>query len=381
MNSAFFNSLYLDQESRKPFKVTLFVALSNILAMTWDLFGLKTEPSLSYLSLKIFFLLTPSLLFFVFKEQSASSKRNTLVAITYYAYCLYNTAYVDQSYYTSFMQFFFGQVYFLRFSTRDFFIAHGVGLSFYTLALLKLKSTIPAEDYAFQLQLMNGATLPIFGISVLIFFYIKRQEGAERAKSVFFETIGRDVGFILHEIKQPLLKISSQKEDQNIEDLNELLETANIMWPSQTSEVHLESVPLKELCDDILNDLKRYTDHMELTIENQIPPLSVTAKRSFLKIILKNLLKNAIEEAAKHQGHIKLSFEDPLKFIMTNTIESQVNTRHILKAGVSYKSGAMNRGLGLYISKQLCEKMQAKLSVSATKNHFKATLTFSDKEV
>lgn len=266
----------------------------------------------------------------------------------------------------------------MRFKLRDFFLSHGIGVGFYLYTQWALKDFISESLYRAEIQRMNIATVPIFIISILVYFYIRRQELEAEAKSVFFENIGKNVGFILHEIKQPLKKL--QNQESSADEIHELLETASIMWPSksQVKKAELEEILLKEKVEKVLADFAPYLDYINVELEQKNLDQRVNGVKPFFRIILKNLIKNALEEIQQQEemGKLAISFNEKNQLIIENTATKKKNTSLLLTAGESTKSNQTNRGLGLYISKKLCDKMNAKLSLNSTNTHFRAVIEF-----
>lgn len=392
MKSAFLsnNSLYnnqmfrsikwptgLSSHNRELLKVVLFISLSFSLCALWDIFGLKVEITFFYIFMKLFFIVVPPLLYLKM-EGIEKSKLDLMVSLIFYFYSYINTVYVDISYYTAFLQFFIGTVYFMRYKVKDFLFSHFVGITLYSLSLLHYKTSLSQSEYLSQLQISNGATLPVFGISFLIFYMIKRHEHADKAKAVFFERIGQDVGFILHEIKQPLRKIQNSNGD--IHEINELLETANIMWPTQKKDkrIQLQSLSLAPLVQEILESHKSSLEYIDVEFHTYNLENEVISHRTFTRIIIKKLIKNALEESFQNgkANKITLFYKEPHILIIENTIFEKKNIRDIFKAGKSTKSNHSNKGLGLYICKQLCEKMGAKIHVTTTHDIFTVKIEF-----
>jgi len=368
----------LNADNYRLFKVTFFIAISNALAMLCDIYGLRVDVNVTYLCIKVFFLLAPTAVTLI--NSNKKSLVHGTIAILYFFYSYYNTVYVNYSYYTAFIQFFFGCVFFLRYSVRGFVLSHITGIVLFTYAVTLQKSYLTASEYTQRAQIMNGAILPVFGVSILIFFYIKRKEELDRIKSVFFQKIGLDVGFILHEIKQPLMQIQSEYKGQSLEDLNELLETANIMWPGETlsSRVIINEVNIKEVINLTLQKYEEYLNLISVKIETITEDLVVNANRSFLKIVFKNIIKNAIEEFIENErdNYLRIEKLDDGSVSFTNSTRKKVNVKKVFDAGHSGKKSVSNRGLGLYISRELCQKMNVKLNAESTSKEFKITLSF-----
>lgn len=369
----------LDSEDQRIFKLLIFVTLSNTVALLWDLFGLKVAVTPWYLFFKALFLVLP---FPYLLSDFGMSKglKYALLSSFFYFYCFYHVVWVDFSYYTAFIQFFFGTVFFITFPVRDFILTHGTGIILYGASLTLLRLNLSPEDYAQKLQLMNGAVIPIIGISILFYFSIRRREQADLAKAVFFQQIGTNVGFILHEIKQPIKKIQNEVEGKNLEELNELLETANLMWPTRSSKsrIQINEFNFKKLVEEVLKQYEEFTELIRVTIEIKNCDHTISVNRAFFKIVLKNLIKNALEESLDNglDNTLTIEMKDLKTIQISNTTKKKGSTlANLYEAGYSTKKGIGNKGLGLFIAKQLCQKMDTKISLEHDHHLFRATLS------
>lgn len=374
-----FRDLFTDRNDYKLFKITVYVAISNIVAILWDIYGLKVEITPFYLSAKFFFVLAPSIIFL--NQKLNHEVKCLLVASIYYLYCYYNCIYVSYTYFTAYIQFFALCVFVLNFRPLVFLFSHLIGLSLYLLTLTGLKDQFSPSEYMAQLELINGAVIPAIAISFLIYFYIRHKEQEELIKSSFFRRVGQDVGFILHEIKQPMKSLQSEKSEKNLEEINELLEVSNILWPGkETSFIKETEFDLKELIDSLLEKYKQYSDYINVNIDTIDNVFIVKSNKSILKIVIKNILKNALEEAAGNDCEMNYINICKAKgsngIVFSNNIRKKVNIKKIQEAGYSTKSNISNRGIGLYICKNLISKLGHKLNITSEKKEFRITITF-----
>lgn len=368
-------SKYLDQQEVKTFKFTLAISLTLIVVIFWDILGMKIEVDSFYILQKSFFIFGPLLVFFI--PRLSDQAKHIIIACLYYLYSYINSVYVDKSYFTAFIQFYFGSVFIFRYKTIGFAFTHIVGIVLYAMVLLDLESKLPKEEFVSLVQLMNGALFPIYFITILIYFNIRKKETEDAVKSEFFKQVGQNVGFILHEIKQPLQKLQFNHNDRTILEVNELLETANILWPSgENKKAVLTRVDVKEIIDSILKEFESYLKYINIKISLFHDELSVKSNRAILRIVLKNIIKNALEEMAGKDGenYLKIKLHSDNSLLFKNNIDEKVNVTQVFDAGYSTKSHIANKGLGLYICKNLSEKIGIKLSAFSTDSEFQVKL-------
>jgi len=74
----------LNADNYRLFKVTFFVAISNALAMLWDIYGLRVDVNVTYLCIKVFFLLAPTAVTLI--NSNKKSLVHGTIAILYFFY-------------------------------------------------------------------------------------------------------------------------------------------------------------------------------------------------------------------------------------------------------------------------------------------------------
>jgi len=382
-------SLYIKNEFSRIFKLLVYISIIIASLVIWDLKGLGAELTPMYISMKLFFALSPFLVLYTYKIGPRSrSLTQPVISIIYFFYCYYYTSTIHYSYYTSFLQFFLGLVFFFRFSKKSFVITYGIGLILVYFAV-QSQVGIGTEEFAHRTRDIYGGVLPIYLFCFLVFFSLKKFEIQDEMKSLFFQEIGKNVGFLIHEIKQPIMEIMNSSSSESVENLSELLETANLIWPSQdqSQAVQVEEVDFSSLFDSIFKNYSKYLNYInvKIDVDSNIP--NIQTNKSILKIILKNIVRNALEEIVNDdikKSSIKIFFEEDQKnliIIIDNSIKpnKKVAINRIFDAGFSGKSGAANKGIGLFITKQLAQKISCSITASQTQDTFTMKLAFLKK--
>jgi two-component system, sensor histidine kinase len=139
--------------------------------------------------------------------------------------------------------------------------------------------------------------------------------------------------------------------------------------------VAIEQIRLKELCTEILDNLK-YTDGFQAIQFDftGIEQNEILTDRTRIKIILNNLLSNAIKyqkNAPDHQPQIKISsYRIDTKLVVEiedngDGIKPEFQPRifDMFYRGTDKSKGS---GLGLYIAKEAAEKLNATLMMNST---------------
>ncbi len=134
-----------------------------------------------------------------------------------------------------------------------------------------------------------------------------------------------------------------------------------------------ESVELKMLLQDSLEQRQRELDQHGVDIEYDLPDgLKLRTHRELLQVVIDNLLDNAI----RHSNHSRIRIEwrnHSLCIIDQGPGIDEAALEDLFVRGVSRGSHA-GYGLGLYISRLICDKMGWKLELRNTGNGTEACI-------
>lgn len=124
-----------------------------------------------------------------------------------------------------------------------------------------------------------------------------------------------------------------------------------------------------------MKDYTSYIQYFEIKFQDDVPhSLYIRENAKFTKLIVSNLLRNAIE-ALKELPNTESLVINPQHFCLTNTCLKKVDCSKIFDAGYTTKKG--NMGVGLYLTNNLCEKIGWKLAIKTTTNNKSATFSIS----
>jgi signal transduction histidine kinase len=182
----------------------------------------------------------------------------------------------------------------------------------------------------------------------------------------------------MHEAVQQLT-LSNQ---QLVDLVNDLLQIARA--EAKTITVTTEPVDLKKVVDDVIEAEKPMTTHKALTINHEAPlPMVVKADPQRLKEVVQNLLSNAIKYS--NQGTITITHDVSADKITTNVIDQgrgigpedqkKLFSRFFRSDDVA-SAGIPGTGLGLFIVKQLVERMGGAINFTSEPN-VGSTFSFS----
>lgn len=171
-------------------------------------------------------------------------------------------------------------------------------------------------------------------------------------------------GKIPEKMQEPLTQLNTSNQ-QLVELVNDLLQIARS--EAKTLTIHSEVVDLCSLVDVICGNLKALADQKKITFSHSCPnpeKLNINADPQRVKEILNNLISNAIKYSDK--GTITITHEVKDSLVITHVTDQGVGisasdqkklfTRFFRVEAEAVK-GIPGTGLGLYIIKQIIEKM------------------------
>ncbi len=128
-----------------------------------------------------------------------------------------------------------------------------------------------------------------------------------------------------------------------------------------------ETLRINDILEDILEKYKVMASQKNITIENAVSEEEIYIGRSALKIILSNLVSNAVKYT-KEGGFINIGVSDDW-FYIENNFESDFDIDRIFN--VEFNSSKENsNGLGLYIVRNLLLNYNLNYDVSKTQEKF-----------
>ncbi|MTI23291.1 PAS domain S-box protein [Fulvivirga sp. RKSG066] len=206
------------------------------------------------------------------------------------------------------------------------------------------------------------------------------------------EELDRFVYSTSHDLKAPLCSLSglvhiagiseSQEEKEKcLKLMHDRIDTLNgfikdILSYSKNSRlgVTVDEINLSFMIDGILKNLDYYPNRDQLKIIKNFPEdLSVLSDRGRLKIILNNLITNAIKyhNFDQSQPYVKIGVEK-----LDNRLEIKIEDngqgideqykKQIFNMFYRASESSQGSGLGLYIAKEMIDKLAGSISVDST---------------
>lgn len=225
---------------------------------------------------------------------------------------------------------------------------------------------------------------------ILIFLEDNRLAG-QRAQQMKLASLGRLTASIAHEIRNPLSAIShaaqllneSEELDKADKRLSEIIYShskrmdkviENVLQLSRRSAPNPENICLNEWLDKFISEFN-YRDAGEFNIEllTHGQQYNITADSSQLNQVISNLVHNGLRYSLQNTNkatltldiHINPITQLPVLDIIDNGIGIDEEARkHLFEP--FYTTELKGTGLGLYISRELCEANDARIDYIRT---------------
>lgn len=288
----------------------------------------------------------------------------------------------------------------------------------------KLEQQKLESDYSIQLKEKNyfrNLLLTILGLTLLFIFFIyknyrnllktsldleskntalleaernlaKKNEDLERYIDLNIE-LEQFAHIVSHDIKSPLRTISSyigllKKKletkvgneemghlnivENNSKRLNDLVNDLLLYTKANADNLNLSRFNLQDLINEVLNDIEFRVSQSECEIEKLGLDSVITADRIKLKLILQNLIDNAIKFSAdKSPPKVRIAFKEDESFFDISVSDNGIGIPLQFKNEVFDKFIQLNpkdkyegTGLGLSIVKNYVEKHHGIISIS-----------------
>lgn len=134
------------------------------------------------------------------------------------------------------------------------------------------------------------------------------------------------------------------------------------------------TVNVHEMLEESKDLLEDYIQNKGMQIQLRAIPYSLTCNQTLLEVLINNLLINAIRHGNVHDT-IKISLENG-KLTFSNTGIRALNPDQLfVRFGISSEE-TTNSGLGLAISKEICDRYHWKLSYSFSEQQHEFTIRF-----
>ena len=244
-----------------------------------------------------------------------------------------------------------------------------------------------------RLQVRTQRTPPIgdSGVSLCVMFLQDLREMEARLRTEKLASMGRMSAAVAHEIRNPLAAISQAnallEEDlesplqrrltdmvrQNAERLQHIVEdvlnVARVQGPGDALETH--ALALDEEADTFCGEwAQQHAAGARLRVDLNAPEVQVQFARDHLRRILVNLLDNAARYASAHEGAIQVATHavrhGPVMLMVWSdgaAMEPAVR-RHLFEP--FFSSESRSSGLGLFICRELCERLGATIAYERT---------------
>jgi signal transduction histidine kinase len=189
-----------------------------------------------------------------------------------------------------------------------------------------------------------------------------------------FQTLKEFNENISHEIQTPLAIIRNKMvllmESQNLNEKEQRWVESSYQEANKLSRIgksltlisrienqeftRLRPVDFRPLIENILHNMEEIISFKDLTLTTSLQPVRVKCDPILANILFTNLIKNAIQHNFTG-GHIKITLEDKRLIIENSGKILGVETTQLFKRFARDKNAENSLGLGLAISKKICD--------------------------
>ena len=366
-------------------KMSWAVAALLILVIYWDISVLKVKVDLIYVLIK-----SSIILFLIFSGAWAIWKKSaknfqTYVVILFFIYSFYGLAYLDMSYYFSFIEgfIFFGFILVLKPKHYAIMMLFGFSLFLWSLSMAKEPYyIIPGESIKPHVLV---ATSIIAILAMLFFKNVTMYREQIMDLNEKFALIGKQSSFLMHEIKNPLSRVVNRVEMLDKGDLvDDIRNDSNrissiiqgieilISSPERFKET-FESFKWTDVIKDIESEFRVVLTSQEINFIVVGLETEARGNRYLMYQVLKNLITNALEAIPAHKPGAEIvlfmkQLSNGIEIKVINTLSKihKNDYERIFEPLYSTKKNTKNKGLGLTFAKNIIEGHSGTIEVIST---------------
>lgn len=203
----------------------------------------------------------------------------------------------------------------------------------------------------------------------------------------------------VHEVKIPISSCylvahnhSSKVSQKMLEEVEKILDfVEQILYYTRSENVEkdylIRSCSLKTMVRNVIQKNKNRFLYQNIALDVQIGDETVRTDSKWLEFILHQIINNSIQYAKKKEAHLRIWAEQEKKQVLLHLEDNgigipQEDLSRVFDKGFTGHNGrghSTSTGMGLYLSKKLCEKMGHSIQIFSSTGQFtRVTLVFSN---
>lgn len=117
---------------------------------------------------------------------------------------------------------------------------------------------------------------------------------------------------------------------------------------------NVEEIPLSEVAEKILANLKPLATLEEIAIQSSLEPLTLRANKTLTEVLLSNLFHNAIRHT-QYEGKVNIEIKNRTLVVSNTGIPLKMSHHKIFERFSKESKSEKSTGLGLAIAKKICD--------------------------
>jgi signal transduction histidine kinase len=256
---------------------------------------------------------------------------------------------------------------FINIKKKPFLYANVIALIIVVVTSINIPN-VDITGREISAEIINSYAL-LFFVVVIWYMGVLTQRQKEEDNNKVFSELGKVSSFLLHELSSPVSRLAnkasnSEEHSREIDQIKNLLQLTKAI-SQKRSEIKKDEFKLSTLSNYYIDEYSRTIDRLDIEVDVEERNRVVNSNATFVDIIVKNIIKNAIEHLKTLESNNKkivireISDEKKEVLRISNTAEKkskkEINEMFSPLYSTKKTKYGSNQGIGLFISKRMAE--------------------------